>query len=32
VRQTPTIFVNGRRLARLSAADLRSLINEELNR
>ena len=32
VRQTPTIFVNGRRLARLSAADLRSLINEEMNR
>lgn len=32
VRQTPTFFVNGRRLARLSLADLRSLINEELNR
>ena len=32
VRQTPTFFVNGRRLARLSVADLRSLINEELNR
>lgn len=32
VRQTPTFFVNGRRLARLSLADLRLLINEELNR
>jgi protein-disulfide isomerase len=32
VRATPTFFVNGRRLARLSMADLRSLINEELNR
>lgn len=32
VRQTPTFFVNGRRLARLSMADLRTLINEELNR
>lgn len=32
VRQTPTFFVNGRRLARLSMQDLRSLINEELNR
>ena len=32
VRQTPTFFVNGRRLARLSIADLRSLIKEELNR
>ena len=32
VRATPTFFVNGRRLARLSMADLRTLINEELNR
>ena len=32
VRGTPTFFVNGRRLARLSMADLRALINEELNR
>jgi protein-disulfide isomerase len=30
VRQTPTFFVNGRRLARFSEADLRALINEEL--
>lgn len=30
VRQTPTIFVNGRKLARIGEADLRSLINEEL--
>ncbi len=30
VRQTPTIFVNGRKLARLYESDLRSLINEEL--
>lgn len=30
VRQTPTFFVNGRKLARLSMQDLRSLINEEL--
>jgi protein-disulfide isomerase len=30
VRQTPTFFVNGRRLARLSVQDLRSLIREEL--
>jgi protein-disulfide isomerase len=32
VRQTPTFFVNGRKLARLSIQDLRSLINEELNK
>lgn len=30
VRATPTFFVNGRKLARLSMADLRTLINEEL--
>ncbi len=30
VRQTPTIFVNGRKLARLYESDLKSLINEEL--
>lgn len=30
VRQTPTIFVNGRKLARLYEADLRSLVEEEL--
>ncbi len=30
VRQTPTIFVNGRRLARLYEADLRALIEDEL--
>jgi len=30
VRQTPTIFVNGRRLARLYESDLKSLIDEEL--
>lgn len=30
VRQTPTLFVNGRRLASLSEANLRSLIEEEL--
>jgi protein-disulfide isomerase len=32
VRQTPTMFVNGRRLARLGEADLRALIDEELQR
>jgi protein-disulfide isomerase len=32
VRATPTFFVNGRKLARLSIPDLRSLINEELNK
>lgn len=30
VRQTPTFFINGRRLARFGEADLRALINEEL--
>lgn len=30
VRQTPTFFVNGRRLARFGEADLRALIDEEL--
>ena len=30
VRQTPTFFVNGRRLARLSMPDLKTMINEEL--
>jgi protein-disulfide isomerase len=30
VRQTPTFFVNGRKLARFSEADLRALIDEEL--
>ncbi|HLA95922.1 MAG TPA: thioredoxin domain-containing protein [Pyrinomonadaceae bacterium] len=32
VRQTPTFFVNGRKLARLTQQDLRTLINEELNK
>lgn len=32
VRQTPTLFVNGRKLARLNESDLRSLIDEELKR
>ncbi len=32
VRQTPTIFVNGRRLVRLNEADLKALIDEELKR
>lgn len=32
VRQTPTFFVNGRKLARLSESDLRSLIDDELKR
>ena len=32
VRQTPTFFVNGRKLARLGEADLKSLIDEELKR
>ena len=31
-RQTPTIFVNGRKLARLNEADLKSLISEELKK
>lgn len=30
VRQTPTLFVNGRKLARLTESDLQSLIDEEL--
>ena len=30
VRATPTFFVNGRKLARLSMQDLRALINQEL--
>lgn len=30
VRRTPTFFVNGRELARLSETDLRRMINEEL--
>lgn len=32
VRQTPTIFVNGRQLARLYEADLKALIDEELKK
>ena len=32
VRQTPTFFVNGRKLARLSETDLRALIDEELKK
>ncbi len=32
VTRTPTFFVNGRQLARLGEADLKSLINEELKR
>jgi protein-disulfide isomerase len=32
VTQTPTFFVNGRRLARFSEQDLRSLIDEELGK
>jgi protein-disulfide isomerase len=32
VRQTPTFFVNGRKLARIGEADLKSLINEELKK
>lgn len=32
VRATPTFFVNGRRLARLSMQDLRTLINDELSK
>ena len=32
VRQTPTLFVNGRKLARLYEADLKSLIDEELKK
>jgi predicted DsbA family dithiol-disulfide isomerase len=32
VRQTLTFFVNGRQLARLADADLRTLIEDELKR
>ena len=32
VRQTPTIFVNGRKLMRLNDSDLRALIDEELKK
>lgn len=32
VRRTPTFFVNGRELARLGEADLRSLIEEEMKK
>ena len=32
VRQTPTFFVNGRKLARFSEMDLRALIDEELKK
>lgn len=32
VRQTPSFFVNGRKLARFSEADLRALIEEELKK
>ena len=32
VRQTPTLFVNGRQLARLGEADLKALIEEELKK
>ena len=32
VRRTPTFFVNGRQLARLSESDLKALINEELQK
>ncbi len=32
VRQTPTLFVNGRKLARLYESDLKSLIDEELKK
>jgi protein-disulfide isomerase len=32
VRQTPTIFVNGRQLARLNEADLKALIEDELKK
>ena len=32
VRQTPSFFVNGRRLARFSETDLRALIDEELKK
>ncbi len=32
VRQTPTLFVNGRQLARLNEADLKALIEDELKK
>jgi len=32
IRQTPTFFVNGRKLARLSETDLKALIDEELKK
>lgn len=32
VRQTPTFFVNGRKLARFSESDLRALIDEEMKK
>jgi protein-disulfide isomerase len=32
VRQTPTIFVNGRRLTRLTESDLKALIEDELKK
>ena len=32
VRQTPTIFVNGRKLTRLNESDLRAMIDEELKK
>ena len=32
VRQTPTFFVNGRKLARISETDLKALIDEELKK
>lgn len=32
VRQTPTFFVNGRQLAKLTGGDLRALIDEELKK
>lgn len=32
VRQTPTLFVNGRKLARLGESELRALIDDELKR
>ena len=32
VRQTPTLFVNGRQLARLNETDLKALIEEELKK
>ncbi|MEK7724619.1 MAG: thioredoxin domain-containing protein, partial [Acidobacteriota bacterium] len=32
VRQTPTLFVNGRRLVRLGESDLKAMIDEELKK